>query len=286
MTGMRSPEEVHALATAAGFGEIAGELVRLARPALILDEAAAGSVAGSLGGAPRLPPGEPWPQTRWEGMEPEPLAFFAELDLGALDGAVWPGPASGTLSVFCHVVADAMYVDSGGAVRVLHHPAGTPLERREPPEDLDEDLLFDELSVAATAVTTLPWIGVGPARELIPFGLDALDDLDRAQAYVDLAREVRGPTKRGTPHQLLGWPQFTQDDVTYTWATLHDEAVDHGTVAERVAMDDVWRLLLQIGADGRLGTSFGDGGDLFFGIPESDVAAGRFDRVEAITDSS
>lgn len=280
---MISAADLQARARTAGFGEIAEELARLSRPALKLDARGADRIIGHLGGEPRLPPDEPWPQTRWPNWGPEPLAFIAEFDLATLDHSIWPGPQSGTLSVFCHINADAMYVDSGGAARLLHFPPEVELELRPAPTGLDRDLRFRELPVAAEPVTTLPWIGVGPARQLIPFGLDAMKDFERADAYCRLADEIRGNDSEPS-HQLLGWPRFVQDDIAYSWPGRHSEALQHGLVHERVP-DDEWCLLLQVGADTSVGTSFGDGGDLFFAIPARDLAAGRFDRVEAITDS-
>ena len=281
---MTSADDLRSHARAAGFDELADELVTLSRPALVLAPSSGDVIVGRLGGQPRLPVDAPWPRTRWPTLEGEPLAFIAELDLAALDPAVWPDPSEGTLNFFCYIDAEAMYVDSGGAALVLHHPAGERLEPLALPDDLDEELRFSEVVVRGAPVTTLPWVGVGPARELIPLGLDAMEDIERATDYCRLVDDVQGHRGPGTPHQLLGWPRFTQDDVAYSWPTLHDEGLEHGTVTEQVESRD-WRLLLQIGADGNLGASFGDGGDLFFGIPHTDLLAGRFDRVEAITDS-
>ena len=41
----------------------------------------------------------------------------------------------------------------------------------------------------------------------------------------------------------------------------------------------------QIAADHRMVGSFGDGGAIYFAIPAADLDAGRFDRVEALTQS-
>lgn len=281
---MLTVQEVEQAARAAGFGDIAQDLGALARPALRLESGGVDGQVGRLGGRPRLPPGMAWPQTRWKTTRPEPLTFVGELDLAALDASVWPGPRAGTLSVFCHINADALYVDSGGAALVLHHPPDARLEPSEIPEDLDEELRYEELGVGAVPVATLPWISVGPARELIPLGLGDLDDFDRDERYRRMAIGISRREHDPAPHQLLGWPQFSQEDVNRLWPQLHDEAVEHGLASGEVAPDD-WRLLLQVGSDRELGTCFGDGGDLFLAIPGSDLAAGRFDRVQAITDS-
>jgi len=281
---MLGNDAVRDLARAAGFSEIAEDLAGLGRPALLLEPDPASREVGRLGGLPRLPPQADWPHARWPDVTPEPLTFIAEFDLAALSASFWPGPRTGTLSVFCHIDADALYADTGGAALVLHHPAGTRRSWLPVPDELDEDLRYDAVPVGARDVTTLPWVGVEPARELVPLGLDAMEDLPRAERYCELACQVSDSSAWGTPHQLLGWPRFTQGDVSDHWPLLHDQAVATGLSSGEVAPED-WRLLLQIGSDERLGTTFGDGGDLFFGIPGSDLAAGRFDRVQAITDS-
>lgn len=281
---MLGAREVERHAAAAGFGDIAHELAGLAEPALLLRAGGGEPSVGRLGGRPRLPQGMAWPQTRWKGTTSEPLAFIAEFDLALLDPAVWPGPRSGTLSLFCHVNADALYVDSGGAALVLHHPPDVPLEPAEPPADLDAELRYDELPVEAVAATTLPWIGVTPARELARLGFSELADIERSERYLRMAATLAGEGDRVPRHRLLGWPQFSQEDVNGLWPGFHSEAVGHGLSHGEVGPHD-WRLLLQVASDDRIGTCFGDGGELFFAIPAGDLAAGRFDRVQAVTDS-
>jgi uncharacterized protein YwqG len=65
---------------------------------------------------------------------------------------------------------------------------------------------------------------------------------------------------------------FEDTDVDHEWSDLEQHA-------------KAWRLLLQLEDDAHLGASFGDGGSLYFGLPAEDLASGRFDRVQAITQS-
>src|SRR5438876_9686780 len=90
-------------ARAAGFRDLADELAELARPAFVLEPASNDAAAGRLGGLPRLPTGSSWPQSRWSGVESEPLAFLAEFDFAALDPSIWPVPTTGTLNFFCAI---------------------------------------------------------------------------------------------------------------------------------------------------------------------------------------
>jgi hypothetical protein len=270
-------------ARAAGFGDLADELAELARPAFVLEPASNDTAAGRLGGLPRLPRGNSWPQSRWSGVEPKPLAFLAEFDLAALDPSIWPGPTTGTLSFFCAINAEALYVDSGGAALVLHHAPAVQLSSVEIPEQLDENLRYREFPVAARPVMTLPFSGTEP--ELSQLGFEDIDE-DRADAYYRMRAQLMGIPAHWAPHhQLLGWPRPAEDDLFAIWPQFHAQAVEYGLVTEDPPSDD-WRVLFQIGSDyDRIGTEFGDGGSLTFAIPEGDLAVGRFDRVQAITDS-
>jgi hypothetical protein len=194
---------------------------------------------------------------------------------------VWPGPPAGTLSFFCYIGTDSFYVDRGGSALVLLHPPGTELCERDFPEDLPEDLRFPDRIVGVTPAMTLPWIGVGPAQELAQLGLDAMHDRKRSEAWNDLALQVRGREHQRSPDQMLGWPRFVQDDIAYSWPRLHEDAVRSGVGTEPTRTSD-WRLLLQVSGLEALRV---DNGGLFFGVPAADLAVGRFDRVEARSDS-
>lgn len=98
-----------------------------------------------MGGRPDLPPGEPWPS-----CDGWPLSFLVQVDLATVDtGGVLP--SDGLLSLFYDAVEMPWGGDEGdedGTV-VRWTPAGTPLERRDFPDDLDEDDgRFDPLRVA------------------------------------------------------------------------------------------------------------------------------------------
>lgn len=274
--------DVHARACAAGFSEFADELAALALPAFTLEPDATGSDVGHLGGLPRLPAGVPWPMSRWATVEPRPLAFVAEIDLASLDPSIWPGPAAGTLVFFCDIDVDALFVDSGGAALVQHIPPDVALAPVKLPEQLHKDLRYRELRVAARPVMTVPFGASEP--ELLKLGLDA--DATRYEAYHRMRAELVGVDTHWTAqHQLLGWPPADEDELHATWPRLHDEAIDFGLSTPAPAPES-WRLLLQISSDyDRIGTQFGDGGSLLFAVPDADLAAGRFDRVQAITDS-
>jgi hypothetical protein len=268
----------------AGFGELTDVLAARAQPALRLHPASDGGKVGRLGGLPSLPEGNAWPCWRWPGYEEQPMTFVAEIDLTAIRSSMWPGPGSGVLSFFAAVSPDALYIDSGGAALVLRHSVDTTRRATEFPEALDDDLRYRELAVSARPVITLPASGETAAGA--PFGLEDPDD-HRMEAYLRLRRDLVGD---GPHHLLLGCSliddesEDDEDVASRLWPSLHTEAVDHGLAAGEPPND--WRMLLQVSSDyEQIGTQFGDGGTLAFAIPTADLVAGRFDRVQAITDS-
>lgn len=100
--------------------------------------------ASKIGGRADLPPGEPWPS-----FDGHSLSFVAQVDLATVDtGGVLP--ADGLLQLF-YDAGDLPYDDEEGTV-VRWTPSGTPLERREFPDDLD---LFEEC-FDAVRVTIAP----------------------------------------------------------------------------------------------------------------------------------
>ena len=187
------------------------------------------------------------------------------------------------MSFFAAVSPDALYIDSGGAAVVLHHPSDVARDPVEYPQALDDALRYREVAISARPVMTLPGGGKTPTG--VEFGLFD-PDYDRLEAYLRLRQDVVGGELR---HVLLGCPLIEDEaegdeDVTVRlWPSLHVEAVEHDLAVGDPPVD--WQMLLQVGSDERIGTQFGDGGTLAFAIPAEDLTAGRFDRVQAFTDS-
>jgi hypothetical protein len=278
-------DEVRERARAAGLGDIADAFSAMAAPGLLLDAVAAdGPAVARIGGLPRLPAGMEWPMSRWTTVETLPLAYIAEVDLAALDPSIWPGPTTGKLVFFSDIDVDALFVDSGGAALVVHVPADAACAPVAMPAELDEELRYRALSVGARPVTTLPSGESEP--ELLELGF-TWSDRARHDAYQRMRADLMGLDAHwGPQHQLLGWPQSSGDGLSNGWPQLHREAVESGLSSDDPAPEH-WRLLLQISSDyDRTGMEFGDGGHLFFAIPHDDLARGRFDRVQAITDSA
>lgn len=238
---------------------------------------------GSLGAAPTLPSGTPWPD--WNG---DSLPLLAQIDLAELgeDAASGPLPAQGLLSIFCA---------SGGAL------ASTSPERAEATRVLWSDgdhggvSRLAQRAAAVSSELTLPRVWAAPVRALqltadeqtawqqLRTRLAELQDVALADA-VDTTDEI------GALHRLLGYPDERHGDMP-----LQCELVAHGIDLEGAAAyahpraselepaAGRWRLLLQLTADDELGWSWGEGRDrLYLWIDEQDLAARDFSRVWAI----
>ena len=209
------------------------------------------------------------------------MTFVGQLELAQLDPEVWPGPREGLLSFFCWISPEYLGVDGSGLARVLHLPPGEPLVARPLPDELDPDLRPGAVPVEPRPELMLPAIAVDVDAALEPLGFGWGGERDD-DAYLELrqaiAAEQGHPAKQpngawAVKHRLLGWAEQVQGDVMLDIEAIHGPDDD---IAD-------WRLLLQVEADRRMIGSFGDGGALYFAIPAADLEAGRFDRVEAVT---
>jgi uncharacterized protein (TIGR02996 family) len=223
----------------------AGKILRLARPALTFKSAKAADSriavgASKLGGGPDLPPGAEWPALR-----KEPLAFLAQFDLAELHASFVCRelPAAGVLSVFVYFDDnDTGKMMEKGAWRVFHFPDASKLSRRLPPDNAPGSCRIEFRETMTVPDSDSPW-----RKEL---GLRK--DQDVWDVYQG---SVAG---YGGGHQLLGYPAPIQHEVL-------------GKKTER--------HLLTIGRDSNAGWEWFDGGALYFTMSETDLKAGRFDRV-------
>jgi hypothetical protein len=283
-----------------GFDVIADALGRLARPSLRLEATDAPSTrpALRLGGNPDLPPDAAWPVAGdvWPvvGDARRPLTFIGQLDAGELDVSVWNTPREGLLSFFGLQDSSTRLVVAG---HVLHTPPSVPLVPTAPPEDLPTAWRLRTLPVVARPELTLPRIAVWPSAALAALGFGDGGPFwpgDGEEAYKELVSRLAehqgfpGEHTSDVPipeHRVLGWPRHVQNDILEELAHEHLLSIGQRPAAEEdiAAVAREWRLLLQVEADYRLadGELYGQG--LYFGLPAEDLAAGRFDRVEALS---
>ncbi|MDA0181651.1 YwqG family protein [Solirubrobacter phytolaccae] len=173
-----------------------------------------------------------------------PMVFIAQLALADLDPKVWPGPREGHLHIFC-AADESLGFEDEGACRVLH--SVDAVEERDFPPDLHEYGELHRQRVEPSVGLTVP---------------DRLGtDYDWEQLWSLRERLASEQGWLNSEGQLLGWPFWQNDDnLGYLAGLGGGEAAD-------------WTVLLQTGALD---------GELYVALPTADLAAGRFDRAEAI----
>ncbi|WP_026931601.1 YwqG family protein [Glycomyces tenuis] len=272
---MTDTQELAALADQHLPAEAAARWKSLLRPAIQFDWAAGSDpVAAQLGGDPELPVGHAWPE--WDGHGP--LTFIAAFDCARLRIGGFPLPETGRLLFFYFdgqidggiETAGAFEPGTQGGARVLHVPAGAPLERRPAPSPLKA---YPQQLLRAEAVTTAPEPD-GP-RIAAAFGAEAGrgpgHPIDNAAFHDAVYEEV----SVSVCHQVGGYPLSVQGAVEYEAAGAAAEVPGGGAA---YADPDRWLLLAQIDTDSGSNMMWGDAGMLYWLIQEPDLAAGRFDR--------
>lgn len=234
-----------------------------------------------LGGSPDLPAGFIWPDHLGR-----PLCFVAQLDLAevrAADGPEWL-PAHGLLYFFL-ALDEAPYGEQENAEstwRVLHHAAGTAVERREAPASVTA--VWDERPVGFTATMSYPsleWLGVEGAD--IDVSDHELDEL------ADLPSSMLGD---GAKHFVGGYPDELQDASLNLICSLAaaglDPSADHSDEVMQRAWRNArgWRLLLQIDYDDKLRMRWPGSGRFYFMIRERYALKADFSKVRLLNQVS
>ena len=241
------------LADATPLKDLGSALAGLARAGLALVPRE-GPESSWIGGEPELPDDTPWPHGVHGAM-----TFLAQLSLADLDVAVWTGPTSGHLHLFCDIDSESTSIKGGAACALLHTPESAALSVRRFPDDLHGDNRIPQRMVTPRIGLTLPDPQAPPMASL---------DLDyggeRESGFEELwklrQRLLAEQEWQQAVAQLLGWPTWQNDDTMEYLASLRG-----GQALE-------WTLLLQ--------TNLLDS-ELYVVIPTADLAAARFDRAEA-----
>lgn len=261
-------------------------------------DAPAPPVGGTrLGGEPDLPPDLPWPS-----VDGVPLTFAAQLDLAELRPlrAARELPPEGLLSFFYEPLADVrddVHVDHRS--RVLHFPALADLRRRPTPPDGDPRPEYTVTPVGGEIMppldspfyeALLPEDRVAAFHRRLRDGVTPIAD-PLADLPALLGEHPEWLAGQDDPkHRVLGHCVTFQGDVyleaeaaaaRLPWQ-LPGPDTDAGIALSRRARR--WRLLLQLSADGDGELLFNqDSGYVYFMIPEDDLAARRWDRVQVVT---
>lgn len=263
-------EELRTMCEEAGRVEWADEAASLARTGFRLTH---GGDGGSwLGGTPRAASLE-WPV--WGGIE---LAFLGRIALAGLPPSELP--ADGALLLFFAVdqAPSGNRPADSGACRVVH---------------VEENPVDDEPLYGG-----MPFAAVTPSAELtLPAAPASLAlDADELEAWTELRErlaEAQGveleerAASYHALHRLLGHPDTYAEgmeldaELVVRGVDLDDEPFPDVSPEEESSAADNWVLLLQISNDDDLALDLGDASRLFVWIRRDDLAARRFDGVQA-----
>jgi uncharacterized protein YwqG len=273
--------------------ELRDELWGRQRPAVryatrpLRDDEQAPLGASKIGGCPDLPTGTPWPVSRGSdaGRAPEPLTFFAQLELAPVAAHLDLGlPGDGLLLFFaacaCECDSDVgrVFGTEGLAdARVVHAPRGCPLQRYLSPRPAD---VVPEALVAPQLTWTLP----------VADEADVLDQLSSEFALADLA--IHHPPdgyESLADHQLGGHPRFGNAPVEELFAEAAHANEPRRRLWRRTpptAAGEVarWVVLLHLDSDLRVGLAFPLEGRAIWMAPRDDLAAADFSTVACTVD--
>src|SRR5438093_1519255 len=231
-----------------------------------------------LGGKPRLPVGEAWPEA-----DDEPLAFIAEVDLAATRAVFGEEvlPSTGFLEFFYDAEQEAWGFDPTERLkwRVLWVEGRAP--ERGLPRNLQEDARFKSVDLEGRVDRTFAeWESwhierLGMDREATHRYAEALNAWKEAQNL-----------NVGSVHRILGHPDQIQGDMMVE-CQLASSGIDVGGLkpfrteeADRLkAGTGEWRLLLQVDSDEVSGMMWGDVGRIYYWIRHEDLQKGFWDRV-------
>jgi hypothetical protein len=262
-------EELRALCADAGREAWADRAASLARMGFRLTHGGDGS--SWLGGTPRA--SLEWPL--WDGVE---LAFLGRIALAGLPPSGLPTCGALLLFFAADRAPSGDRLADSGACRVLH---------------VEEDPVDDEPLYGG-----MPFAAVTPSAELtLPAAPASLAlDADELEAWTELRErlaEAQGveleerAVSYHALHRLLGHPDTYAEgmeldaELVSRGVDLDDEPFPDVSPAEEARAADDWALLLQVSNDDDLALDLGDASRLFVWIRRDDLAAGRFDGVQA-----
>ena len=275
--GLSDEEKLRALLEAHELGARANAILATVLPSirLVAKPAAEESIAlgaTKIGGAAHLPAGAEWPTNKGA-----PLAFLAQLDLGALARLMPQGPLAkheGLLSFFFDAKEQPWGFPSDGldGIRVLHHPPRTKLVRRS-----EGNVVFTPVAADTFVEPTIPHYRTARARALVKSGRPFEHYADVVNEWANEGRHA--PRRDGDVHRVLGHPDAIQGDMTrrLEYGLRGFDLEKEVPSAESAAQ--TWRLLLQVDSEDACKMMWGDLGRVFFWIREDDLRAGDWSKV-------
>jgi hypothetical protein len=272
-------DEIRAVASELGLGAVVEGLIDAFVPAYRLEASPDG--AHRIGGEPDLVAGETWPRNG----RGTALTFIAQFDVGripALPGGAAEAEAWRSRPSFVRLFAD-LYdhpFEANALTALVADPSATRTRAATPARDVSAtDAEFAIASFREQTVHALPCWCLDVEHPAVREA-EAIDDVGATEnaPLLELTHRLHaGRSLDAGWHvlpQLLGLPDPVQDDPRY------DAAYQHAGASLRNR--DEWTLLLQF--DDTF-ASYGDGGGFFVVIPRTDLAAERYDRAIALSQS-
>ena len=276
---MLTDDEIRAVASDVGLGVVVEHLIAALLPAYRLDPSLDGT--HRIGGEPDLVAGETWPRNR-RGVE---LTFIAQFDVGqipALPGGPAEVEAWRATPSFVRLFAD-LYdhpFEADVLTALVADPLATRIRAAVPTRGVPAtDAEFAIATFREQTVDAVPCWCLDVEHPAVREA-EAIDDVGAIEnaPLLELSHRLHaGRSLQAGWHvlpQLLGLPDPVQDDPRYGAAAYHADA----SLRDRSA----WTLLFQF--DDSF-ASYGDGGGFFVVIPRVDLAAGRYDRAIAESQS-
>jgi hypothetical protein len=272
-------DEIRALASDLGLGAVVEGLIDALMPAYRLEPSPDG--AHRIGGEPDLVAGETWPRNG----RGTALTFIAQFDVGripALPGGAAEAEAWRSRPSFVRLFAD-LYdhpFEANALTALVADPSATRTRAATPARGGSAtDAEFAIAAFREQTVDAFPCWCLDVEHPVVREA-EAIDDVGATEnaPLLELTHRLHaGRSLDAGWHvlpQLLGLPGPVQDDPRY------DAAYDHADASLRDR--DAWTLLLQF--DDTF-ASYGDGGGFFVVIPRVDLAAERYDRAIALSQS-
>ncbi len=267
-----------------GLQSHAAGLVALARPSIGLrservDESEMPIGVSRLGGKPDVPADFEWPV--YDGL---PQSFIGQINLADTASLDVEGvlPAEGLLSFFYDSEQRVWGFDPAedAAWRVTYTPSGVDLVRREVPEGMPGEGVFNSMRLGFDAeLTFAPWESFDVKK--LGFGWDA--QLDYA--------EVMGQNLRWPCHRVLGHPDPVQGDMQLECQLVHHglyrgDGHEDPRISELESGAADWRLLLQIDTDPPAGMMWGDVGMIYYWITAESLLRRRWNEARLVLQCS
>lgn len=233
--------------------------------------------ASKMGGLPDLPKGVDWFRQELTDI---PLSFICQINFAEVKpyDAEDRLPVNGILYVFYDCSMYGMPwgfdpKDSDGKVVYYYDGDLSQLERKEAPEDMEENgCVFGAAALHFETAFDLPDLD-SPAGEAIAF---AGDDQEKYWELMDDVREFLSNKLLGHSDNIQGGMELSCELVTNGLYCGDSSGYNEGRSRGLDKNAGHWRLLLQVDSNEDIGMMWGDCGRLYLWITTEDLSAKNF----------